>query len=137
MPGPGGRAQFPLPKVLPGQRLSVRYWSAVRRATGSNRVWRGRGRGVRWGPCFVNALFPPWRYISGRRLVNPALGLARSVVAGLSYFPGMDDDAMERCSVLKKTFAVVALAVTAVLAPSIPAASADTAEAATAGFNWA
>ncbi|WP_156001622.1 hypothetical protein [Streptomonospora sp. PA3] len=48
----------------------------------------------------------------------------------------MDDDAMERCTVLKKTCAVIALAVTAVLAPSIPAATADTAEAATAGFNW-
>ncbi|QBI55855.1 hypothetical protein EKD16_20470 [Streptomonospora litoralis] len=66
-----------------------------------------------------------------------ASGLARSVAAGLSYFPGMDDDAMERCTVIKKSFAVIALAVTAVLAPAVPAASADTAEAATAGFNWA
>ncbi|MFD0775926.1 hypothetical protein ACFQZ2_18480 [Streptomonospora algeriensis] len=43
---------------------------------------------------------------------------------------------MERCTVLKKSFAVITLAVTAVLAPSIPAATADTAEASTAGFNW-
>ncbi|MBB5997789.1 hypothetical protein HNR25_001540 [Streptomonospora salina] len=38
---------------------------------------------------------------------------------------------------LKKSFAVVVLAVTAVLAPSIPAASADTAQASTTGWSWA